>query len=81
MHLNDRTTASGEKKRGGGERWCMQNKRVLCAEDETPWETIKATSEVAGGGVKCVCVRDVGGRASQDPAGVDMLKVAFAFSI
>lgn len=36
----------------------MQNKRVLCAEDETPWETIKATSEVAGSGVKCVCVRE-----------------------
>lgn len=51
--LNDRTIASsrGKKKGAKRKRWCMQNKRVLCAEDETPWETKEVTSEVAGGGV------------------------------
>lgn len=37
------------------------NKRELCAEDETPWETKEATSEVAGGWVECVCEFEEGG--------------------
>ena len=57
---------------GNKKRRCTWNKRALCAEDETPWETKEATSEVVVGGVcvrvclcVCVCVC-VQGAASQD---------------
>lgn len=50
---------AGKKKKGGNrKRRCTRNKRVLCAKDETPWETKEATSEIAGGVVGCVCVCD-----------------------
>lgn len=73
--LNDRTTASTRK---GGETGKTRTKynRELCTEDETPWETKGETSEIVGG--VCVCM---GGAATQDPVGPEVLEMMFAFGI
>lgn len=68
-------TGQAQKRGGKKTKTASQNKRALCAEDETPWETKEETSKVVGG----FC--GGGSAASQDPERVDVLEVVFAFSI